>query len=131
MGGSIFKDIKLYWVQYQISLGIEFGHDSNSVVWMTIKLVFRIIERGDVRMEKDKDHRPRGRTEGLADLRPRTRREGPTGRWPWGRRERHASHRPWGRGRRCIGGGTSELVARLAAHRGRLVRAEVVLGFQF
>ena len=52
MGGSIFKDIKLYWVQYQISLGIEFGHDSNSVVWMTIQLASGILERGAGREEE-------------------------------------------------------------------------------
>jgi hypothetical protein len=36
----------LNWVQYQISLGIKIGHDSNSVVWMTIQLAsYEILER--------------------------------------------------------------------------------------
>jgi len=35
-----------------ISLGIKIGHDSNSVVWMTIQLASGILERGAGREEE-------------------------------------------------------------------------------
>ena len=41
----ILEGLELNWVQYQINHGIEMGHDSNSVVWMTVELAFGILER--------------------------------------------------------------------------------------
>lgn len=104
--------MELYWVQYQIRLGIEFGQSPNSVVWMTIKFVSRILERGTGRAEKEKDCRignHRKEENGSPTFSHREEEKGPSatghgeegkGMPAAGHGEEEKGHQPCGKGQR-------------------------------
>lgn len=61
----------MIWDPYQISLSIEISHNSNSIVWMTIKLDFAILVMGADCEEKVMGHliiASQGRREGPVNL---------------------------------------------------------------